>query len=179
MFIVAAAPGGWSGRSLGVRRRRHRDARLAADVAGEGGVRGAASAAATVSAASQRRPVADLDRRAVGERLDAAHDEQLARGEPRVISTRAVGRVHAELDALLVRDVLVVDDVDDVARVRRLHGDRRDDDRWPRSPIGTVTSQNAPGRSQYLCSVSSTCAVTGTRRVVGSAAPATRVIFAV
>ena len=67
-----------------------------------------------------------------------------------------------------VGDVLVVDRVDDVALVGGLH--RRATGRrcaWRASPMGTLTSQKAPGRSQYLWSVSSTCAVTGTRRVVG------------
>src|SRR3569623_1978881 len=47
------------------------------------------------------------------------------------------------------------------------------------APIGTVTAQNAPGLSQYVWSVGSTVPVTGTMRVVGSAASATSVILPV
>jgi hypothetical protein len=55
--------------------------------------------------------------------------------------------VHAGLDDLRVRDVLVVDD-DDAALLRRRTAS--DGTMMPRaSPTGTVTSQNAPGRSQY------------------------------
>ena len=42
----------------------------------------------------------------------------------------------------------------------------------------TVTSQNEPGRSQYLCPSSMTWAVTPTMWVARSAAPATRVMLA-
>src|SRR6185312_14288356 len=80
----------------------------------------------------ERRVIGDLHRRAFGQRLDAAHDDLLALVDSARDLDVAVGRVHAELDDFGVRDVLRVDDVDDVPFFGRLHGHRRHDDRIAR-----------------------------------------------
>src|SRR3569833_926224 len=70
----------------------------------------------------------DLLRRAIAERLDPAHDEQLFRLHAARQLHAALRRVHAGLDDGRVRDVLVVDDVDDVALLRRLDRQAGHDD---------------------------------------------------
>ena len=71
-----------------------------------------------------------------------------------------------ERDDALLRDV-VLDDVGDVAVVGRARRRARDDGASRLAPMSSVTSQNEPGRSQYVWfSVASTSAVTPTMCVV-------------
>ena len=114
------------------------------------------------------------------ERLEAAHDEQLAGGEALRDLDAALGRVHPERDALDVRDVARVDDVDDVALLGRLHRERRDDDALARVADGDVhVAERARAQPVLVLRCRRSAPSPGRGASSGRRQSATRMIFAV